>query len=109
MHNKKIEDIFKQLKTGKVGLSDSEVNERLKKYGYNEIKEEKKISPLKIFLSQFKNFLIYILFAAVVVSSFIGYQDYVEHGGSLLEHFLDRQAEYCIFLGPDFRKLAENP
>ena len=71
MHDKKIDDIFRELKTNKEGLTDAEANERLKKYGYNEIKREKKISPIKILLQQFNNVLIYILIAAVIVSIFL--------------------------------------
>jgi Ca2+-transporting ATPase len=41
-------------------------------FGPNELVEKKKISPLKIFASQFKNFLILILLAAVAVSAVIG-------------------------------------
>ncbi|MBW2976905.1 calcium-translocating P-type ATPase, SERCA-type [Candidatus Woesearchaeota archaeon] len=88
-HSKKESEIFRELATGKEGLAEKEAEKRLQKYGLNEIKEEKKISPLRILISQFKNFLIYILFAAVVVSTIIGYQDYISHGGSLLEHFID--------------------
>jgi len=72
MHNKKPEDIFMELKTGKQGLTENEVAKRLEKYGYNEIKEGKKISPLKIFLSQFNSSVVYILIAALVISLFLG-------------------------------------
>src|SRR3989338_7006596 len=72
MHYKKIEDIFKELKTGKEGLSEAEAAEKLKKYGLNEIKEEKKISPLKIFLQQFNSTVVYILIAALIISIIIG-------------------------------------
>jgi Ca2+-transporting ATPase len=75
MHNKRIEEVFKELKTSKEGLSEKEAEARLKKYGYNEIKQAKKISPLKIFLSQFNNVLIYILIAAVIISIFLGERD----------------------------------
>ncbi|MAE42915.1 ATPase [Candidatus Woesearchaeota archaeon] len=72
MHNKKIEDVFKELKTNKEGLTEKQAEERLKKYGPNEIKQAKKISPIKIFLQQFNNILIYILIAAVIISIFLG-------------------------------------
>jgi|TARA_Y100000310_G_scaffold341861_1_gene442547 Ca2+-transporting ATPase len=75
MYNKKIEEILKELKIGKKGLTEKEAEARLKKYGYNEIKEEKKISPLKIFLKQFHNVLIYILIVAVIISIFLGKRD----------------------------------
>ncbi len=39
MHYKKIEDLFKELNSGKNGLSSGEAESRLQKYGLNEIKE----------------------------------------------------------------------
>ena len=70
-YQKKAEQVLKELGTSTSGLSDSEAKKRLEKYGPNEIKEEKKISPLKIFLSQFKSFIVYILVAAVIISVII--------------------------------------
>jgi len=72
MHDKKIEDIFKELKTNEEGLTEEEAHKRLEKYGFNEIKQAKKIHPIKIFLEQFHNTVIYILIAALVISIFIG-------------------------------------
>src|SRR3989338_7231366 len=72
MHYKKIEDIFRELSTNKEGIAEAEAAERLKKYGLNEIREEKKIFPLKIFLQQFNSTVVYILIAALVISIIIG-------------------------------------
>jgi len=54
------------------GLSSEEAEKRLEKYGKNELKEEEKTSVVKLFLSQFKSFLIVILIAAALVSAFLG-------------------------------------
>ena len=54
------------------GLNDKEAQSRLEKYGPNELTEKHEISTLKIFIDQFKNFLIIILLAATIVSAFIG-------------------------------------
>ncbi len=54
------------------GLSSGEAEKRLDKYGKNELKEEEKTSVVKLFLSQFKSFLIIILIAAALVSAFLG-------------------------------------
>lgn len=62
-----IEQAMKNLYTSGNGLREAEAKKRLQKYGYNEI-EEKKISPAKIFLRQFKNFLILILIFAAAIS-----------------------------------------
>ena len=44
--SKSIEDVLKELNTNKEkGLSESEVKERIKKYGLNEI-TEKKLNPI---------------------------------------------------------------
>jgi len=72
MHDKKIEDVFKELGTRKEGLTEKEAKERLEKYGLNELQEARKISPLKIFLNQFNNIVIYILIFALVISIVLG-------------------------------------
>lgn len=53
------------------GLSAVEVEERRKKYGFNRLAESK-VSPLKIFLRQFKSSFIYLLIAAMVLSFSLG-------------------------------------
>ena len=67
-----IEEILKQYSTQKEGLSISEANARLKKYGPNKLKEQKKNSPLKLFLSQFIDVLIFMLIIAAIASYMIG-------------------------------------
>ena len=67
-----IEEILKQYSTQKEGLSSAEANARLEKYGLNKLKEQKKDSPLKIFLSQFLDVLIFMLIIAAIASYMIG-------------------------------------
>ncbi len=50
------------------GLSQSEADERLKRYGENEIVEEERTSTLQKFLNQFKDFMIIVLLIAAVIS-----------------------------------------
>lgn len=64
--------VLKALNTSETGLSSEEAENRLKKYGKNELKEEEKISVVKLLLSQFKNLLIIILIVAALVSAFLG-------------------------------------
>ncbi|MGB9939225.1 calcium-transporting P-type ATPase, PMR1-type [Methanosarcina sp.] len=64
--------VLKVLNTSEAGLSSGEVENRLEKYGKNELKEEEKTSVVKLFLDQFKSFLILILMAAALVSAFLG-------------------------------------
>ena len=67
-----IEEILKQYSTQKEGLSSAEANARLEKYGPNKLKEQKKNSPLKLFLSQFLDVLIFMLIIAAIASYMIG-------------------------------------
>ncbi len=55
------------------GLSDSEAEERILKYGYNEFKKKKHKSLLMKFLNQFKSFMIIVLLIAAVISGVVGY------------------------------------
>jgi P-type Ca2+ transporter type 2C len=70
-HSLSIEDTYKKLNTSSNGLNNIEVNKRYDKYGKNELKE-KKISKLHIFFRQFHNILIYLLFAASLISILVG-------------------------------------
>ena len=54
------------------GLSAKEAAQRLAADGPNELKEGKRISPLQIFLGQFKSLIIWILIAAGVISGVLG-------------------------------------
>jgi len=55
------------------GLTEKEASKRLKDYGPNELREILHISPLKILLRQVKkNFIVYLLFAAMIISIFVG-------------------------------------
>ena len=54
------------------GLTSPEVGKRLAEFGPNELRREEKASPFSLFISQFKNLLIIILLAAIVLSVLIG-------------------------------------
>ncbi|WP_300857147.1 calcium-translocating P-type ATPase, SERCA-type [uncultured Clostridium sp.] len=54
------------------GLSTREAEKRIKTYGLNELKHKKKKSPILIFLSQFNDFLVWVLIGATIISGFIG-------------------------------------
>ncbi|MBS3159861.1 calcium-translocating P-type ATPase, PMCA-type [Candidatus Woesearchaeota archaeon] len=57
-----------RLSSKESGLSEKEAQKRLEKYGLNELKRTKYLSKLKIFLSQFKSYIIYILIVAALIS-----------------------------------------
>jgi Ca2+-transporting ATPase len=58
------------------GLTSAEVATRLAKYGPNQLEEKKGTSPLSIFLSQFRDFIIWVLIGAAIVSGFL--QEWVD-------------------------------
>ena len=67
-HNLSAEKIFEILETNEQGLNEQEIKKRQKKYGLNKLPEKKPVSSFKIFLSQFKSPLIYILLIAAGIS-----------------------------------------
>lgn len=67
-YREEVEDIYSNLKTSEKGLSQIQAKARLEKNGLNELKTEVKISRIKIFVNQFKSFIIYILIFAVLLS-----------------------------------------
>jgi P-type Ca2+ transporter type 2C len=54
------------------GLTKEEANRRLKKYGPNQLEKKKSISPFQIFISQFNEFIIWVLVAATIISGLMG-------------------------------------
>ncbi|MCK4575029.1 HAD-IC family P-type ATPase, partial [candidate division WOR-3 bacterium] len=56
------------MKTKPSGLSNKEVALRLQRFGTNILPEAKKLSVITLFLHQFRNPLIYILFVALIIS-----------------------------------------
>ena len=69
---KSIEECEKELNTSiSQGLDEKVASERLKRNGKNAIEEAKKKSAFSIFLSQLNDPMIYILFAATIVSLFL--------------------------------------
>jgi len=67
-HNLSVERVLKRLETGKNGLTESEAARRLKEFGLNKLPEKKRKTRLLILLNQFKSPLVYLLFAASIVS-----------------------------------------
>ena len=67
-HHVTSEAVLKHFSSSINGLTEKEAQERLARYGPNEIRREGGISPIKIFLSQFNSFIVYILIAAVFIS-----------------------------------------
>ncbi len=64
-------EVIEKLGSDMKGLSSKDVDKRLKKYGKNVLKKSGHFDFLKVFLNQFKSFLILILIFAGVVSFFM--------------------------------------
>lgn len=71
-HTKDVEDVLSNLKTSRQGLDREEVESRLDEFGPNELREKRKVTPLKLFLSQFANLFILLLLASAAISAVIG-------------------------------------
>jgi Ca2+-transporting ATPase len=69
-------EVLRELNSHENGISQHEASLRLKKYGKNELKEISGISPIMIFLEQFKSIFILILIFAAIFSLLI--QHYVD-------------------------------
>lgn len=54
------------------GLNEEDVNLKREQYGWNSLREERKLSLATMFLSQFKNFMVIVLLIASAVSAFLG-------------------------------------
>ena len=70
------DQLLNQLQSGQAGLTQTEVESRLEIYGRNEMNSQKKTPLLILFLRQFKNSIVLLLFVAAVISAL--FQDYTE-------------------------------
>ncbi len=65
---------YEELSSSPEGLTEEESRKRLDRYGSNELEEEEGVSPFKLFLEQFADFLIIILLIAATLSLILGHQ-----------------------------------
>ena len=61
-------EILDELETGMKGLSQTEAEKRLEKYGENRLREQGHLPWWQVFLAQFKDLLVVILIGAAAVS-----------------------------------------
>ncbi|MFW9829280.1 MAG: cation-translocating P-type ATPase [Candidatus Thorarchaeota archaeon] len=72
-HSINPEEVASKLSTSlEDGLSEGEAQKRIEEYGKNELIKEKGKTAFQIFINQFKDFLIYLLMFAIVISILIG-------------------------------------
>lgn len=92
-HTGKIEDVMQELDVTSQGLTTQEAQQRIAKYGYNELVAKKRKSALSLFLGEFKDIFILLLIAATIASALIGYYDVIT--GSA-EGFMEAMADAII-------------
>lgn len=64
--------VMESFGTSMEGLTSEQVAENRERYGENKLKEEKSKSPIIVFISQFKDFLVMILIVAAIISMLMG-------------------------------------
>jgi len=80
-----IDEVLKNFRANeKSGLTSAEAKKRIGEYGLNVIKSKKKKSFLKMFIQQFKSFMIIILLIAAIISAIVG----ITEGEGLLDTFI---------------------
>ena len=67
-----IEDVNEKTKSSSNGLTKEEVKKRLERDGLNELPRKKKAGPIKIFFSEFKDPIIWLLLVAIIFSFIVG-------------------------------------
>jgi len=85
-HAKEVEDVLRALNTSRRGLSDEEVERRLREYGPNMLQEKKRVGPFQIFLRQFQDIFVLMLLAAIVISLL---SVYMKGAAATLEDYAD--------------------
>lgn len=71
-HTLPVEALLERLETDLDGLSFNEAARRIEVYGPNELREEERISPLRILLGQFSSLVVWILIGAGFISFLFG-------------------------------------
>ena len=67
------DDVLREMDVGRDGLTPDDARGRLREAGPNRIRSGREISPLQIFLDQFRDFLIYLLLLAALLSVAVGF------------------------------------
>ncbi|MBN2275151.1 MAG: calcium-translocating P-type ATPase, PMCA-type [Bacteroidales bacterium] len=84
-YNKDVEEILSQFKTNDTtGLTSEDARQRLEEYGLNQLETKRKKSFFKMFVAQFKSFMIIILLIAAAISGVVG----ILEGEGLLDTFV---------------------
>jgi len=71
-HSLSVEQTYERQSSSPLGLDPDEAARRLSRVGPNELAQLTKVSPLRIFLSQFLDVLIIVLIAAAIIAAYLG-------------------------------------
>jgi len=71
-YSKESKQVLTDLKTDSKGLSNEEAERRVTEFGYNELKETKRVTAFQIFLGQFKDVFVIMLLVATAISFIVG-------------------------------------
>lgn len=74
--SKPVEDVAQNLNSSVNGLSTTDARGNFERVGPNRIRSKEKVTPLGLFLNQFKSPIVLILIFATIVSAFL--QDWVD-------------------------------
>ena len=70
--SKSVEEVFREFNSSKNGLSDKDVDAKLRQYGLNDIPQRRAKTVLSLLVSQLKDLLVIVLIVASIVSFFTG-------------------------------------
>jgi len=84
------DEVLRVLSVDRSGLSSQEALERVKRYGYNELREKKRRTALHMLLEEFKDIFIMLLIAATIFSAVIGYYELIS---GRAEEFMEAYAD----------------
>jgi Ca2+-transporting ATPase len=98
-HSTNYEEVANKLNTSvETGISGNEAQNRIEKYGRNELIKEKGKTALQIFIGQFKDFLIYLLMFAIVISIVIGIYESINSGEPWPSEYTDASVILAILI-----------
>ncbi len=71
MHSLSSKEVIEKFDSNEQGLTNQEASKRLLEYGENKLKKTRHFNSLKVFIEQFKSFLIIILILAAIIAFFM--------------------------------------
>ncbi len=74
--SKEINEVAQSVNSSAKGLSEKDAQEIFRRVGYNRIQAKEKVTPLGLFLNQFKSPIVLILIFATIISAFL--QDWAD-------------------------------